>query len=334
MVDTTAVVPLPETGEWQSVPRIENGWRPTGGAVNPETDSGIANWQAQVLAVRTKRLKDRQDNMALRAGGLVTVGVGGDYPTINAAISALSEMRPAYTLGGIQTEIRLKAGFAMAEQILVSGVNLGWLKITAEAAEVFIDRAYLTLAVEGSYPAFSAASGGVLPVISALFTMMATGPATQRDGLLVADGGSASVLSGAGIKSAGRSGIRAHRGGIVAANGAIFSGAGETGAYFAAGTRGALEGANLSGAGICGIDASNSATVHAALANASGAGTNGILATRAASVNAAGANARRGTSDSTADFAVSAGGVIVAALGTGGTSITPNTITASGIIYK
>lgn len=336
MVDIAAVQYLPDAGgdAWPGVPRIENGWRPTGGAVNPAADEGIANWQAQELARRTARLRDRVDGLSLRAGGIVTVGAGGAYQTINEAISALSEQRPAYVVGGVTTKIRLLTGFVMAEQVIVSGINLGWLQIEAEDAEVLIDRAYLTAASGGYYPAFAAINGAASPVLAAQFAMMATGVATDRVGVFAAQNGSITFAVG-GVKNAGSHGIVAATGGAVSANNTVFSGAGGVGAIFYGGTRGALVGADLKNAAIYGLWAQSGASVQAESAIATGAGTAGIYASRGASINARTASARKTTgADGTSDFVVTEGGMLVASGGTGGTSITANTVTPSGIIFK
>ena len=58
MVDIVSLNYLPEAGGWQEqIPRLEDGWWPTGGAVDPANDSGLMNWQAQLLAQRTRFLK-------------------------------------------------------------------------------------------------------------------------------------------------------------------------------------------------------------------------------------------------------------------------------------
>ena len=85
---------------------------------------------------RTRILRDRVDALMVKAGSLTTVGPGGDFGNLTDALAYLSERRPAYAPGGFITEVRLLTGYQMAEQVLVSGANLGWLTITSEAAEV------------------------------------------------------------------------------------------------------------------------------------------------------------------------------------------------------
>ena len=65
----------------------------------------------------------------------VTVGSGGQFSTINQALGYLSGFYPMYKKSGITATINLKAGFVMAEQVLVSGIDLGWITITGEDSE-------------------------------------------------------------------------------------------------------------------------------------------------------------------------------------------------------
>lgn len=338
MVDLASVAYLSPPGDdaadWPGVPRLENGWYPTGGPVDPASDGGIANWQALELARRSDTLKARVDLLSRRVAAEVTVGPGGEYSTINAALAELSDQRLAYVPGGVMTRLRLRPGFVMREQVLVDGVNLGWIEIVADDAEVLIDRAYLTTFFGTCYPVFGATAGGVTPRISTLFTMMATGSAADRVGVAIYAGGGASVSSGAGVKSAGSQGIRVEHSGEIAANGAIFSSAGGHGAYLAGGVSGSLHGAVLTAAGDRGIFATHGARVNAVQADCTGGLNGGIQATRGATISATGALCRIGASDASSDIAVGQGGIIAASSAIGGTSITPNTITAAGIIFR
>lgn len=336
MVDVTAINYLSEAGEWGAgIPRLENGWRITGGAVNPGADGGLANWPSQLLAVRTRILKDRVDLLSLRAAVEVTVGTAGQFASINAALAYLSERRPAYVSGGFNATIRLMPGFVMQEQVIVSGVNLGWIRIVSTDAEVQINRSYLTATVGPSarYPAFCARNGGFLPEIATLFTMMATGVGTGRDGIYVFDGGGVKVASGCGIKAAGGNGLFAQTGGHIAANGSDFRNAVECGAMIAGGTRASLQSAILTGCGT-GLDAGNASTVHAAGANCGGCTDYGVLVKSAASVFLGAGNARKGSTDSNTDIFITQGGVISALGSNGGANVAPNTVTLAGIIYR
>ncbi|SES66463.1 hypothetical protein SAMN04489858_101112 [Paracoccus homiensis] len=342
MVDVAQVVNLSEAGadaeKWPAVPRLENGWYPTGGEVDPAVNSGLMNWQARQLALRSETLRARVDDLALKAGSTVTVGNSGDFSTVNEALSYLSERRPGYVQGGFQTQILLLDGFTMAEQILVSGVNLGWISIVAEAAEVFIDRAYMNVPFhEGAapiYPSFGVKDGGTLPRIDALFTMMDTGPTAGRMGINAFSGGFATVGGMCGIKNCGDTAVLLTTSASFAGNGSVFSGAGGDGASVAGGTQSTFQGADLSGAGDTGLRVSNGAVSHAWGLDASGAGQKGVHVYRGATLNLLGGKCRKGGSDSTQDIVCESGSIINATNATGGTSIAVNTVTPNGIIFK
>jgi hypothetical protein len=68
MVNLATLNYLPETVQWEAqIPRLEDGWWPTGGAVNPAADSGLLNWQPGLLANRTAFLKGVIDGAGLGA---------------------------------------------------------------------------------------------------------------------------------------------------------------------------------------------------------------------------------------------------------------------------
>jgi|GEM_PF-2606744 len=338
MVDIPSVPGIAETSEWtDEIPELQNGWRPTGGPVNPEADEGLLNWPLQALANRSRYLKDGFDLMRLKAASLVTVGPTGDFPTINDALTALSERRPAYVQGGFTTELRLQAGFVMREQVKVRSVNLSWITITSIDAEVQIDRSYLTQPsgfAEAFYPAFAAFDGGYLPTIGVLFTMMATGTATGRCGVHLYQNGNATILSGKGFKASGDAGVRLNTASRLSANGAVISGSGDQNVSVAGGSSATLQDADLRNAGSTGLFASNSSTVHASGARFAGCADGAISSTMGATVNAANATARVGGSDAATDVRVGNGGQIAAYGSTGGLNQTANTVTAAGIIFK
>jgi hypothetical protein len=71
MPDPVNFTGLPETDTFDvKVVRLEDGWLPSGGAVDPAANSGILNWPLLQLASRTKYLKTRLDAI-LGATGFV-----------------------------------------------------------------------------------------------------------------------------------------------------------------------------------------------------------------------------------------------------------------------
>jgi hypothetical protein len=147
------------------------------------------------------------DDIRAEADITFTVGSGGDFATINEAIEAASKLyhRP-YSAGGITVEISLLTGFVMAEQVLVSGVDLGFITITSVDAVVYIDPAAITVQLEGTdsgEPAFGVTKGGVLPTIGVQFEYQTQQSGTKA-GVAVFYGSRARFVAGSGVRKAAR----------------------------------------------------------------------------------------------------------------------------------
>lgn len=335
MVDVAGVPNFTELDEYPgSIPMLQNGWRPTGGPVNPEADQGLLNWPLRDLTNRTNYLYQRHVERKLEASRTVTVGPGGQYATLNAALERLSLMTPRLQARPVTCTVRLLDGYEMAEQVIVRGLSFGWVTIVSDASLVLIRRTSLIQGVDDALCAFGAMSGGVLPVIGALFSMTNEGPANQRCGVVASQGGVATVLPGCGIQSAGYYGMLASQGGSILAEGADFRNAQHDAARATRGGFIAARVANLSGASSTGAVAHRSGTVDCEEANISGAGVYGVFCANNGRANVRAANCRRGAADSTADIYVAAGGIVAAVGATGGTNIAVNTVTSTGIIMK
>jgi hypothetical protein len=272
------------------------------------------------------------------AGILVTVGTGGDYPTINAALEYLSKLQPVYASAGITATINLLTGFTMAEQVLVRGLDMGWVTITGADAETTITNTALTTDFTtadygfDSSPAFGVSKGGVLPRIDQLFRFDVANVGDSKHGIMaVGAGSSADVLAGAGVNDAGTHGIYAAYGSTINAEGADASGAGNNGINATRGATISAEGANASGAGANGISAYSGSTINAGAADASGAGSQGIYASSGSTINASSADA-----SSAGTFGIYAyrGSTINAPSATGTLSQAINTVTSNGIIFQ
>ena len=248
----------------------------------------------------------------------VNVGAGQTYTTINQALEYLSGFYPMYKNSGVTATINLKAGFVMAEQVLVSGIDLGWITIVGEAAETIITHTALTTAFNGTnYPAVGVDKGGTSPVIGQLFRFNVEKVGGKKHGLMAfGAGSSAEVLNGKGFIGAGTHGIYATSASTVNA-----------------------VNANCSNAGTYGIYAALASTINAGGANCSNAGTYGIYAntaSRISAINATIKNQTTGTSRVRVDNGshIETTGIIT----TGGTvpafSQAVNTLTANGIIYQ
>ena len=294
----------------------------------------------------------------------VNVGAGQTYTTINQALEYLSGFYPMYKKSGITATINLKAGFVMAEQVLVSGIDLGWITIVGEDAETIITHTALTTAFNSiNYPAFGVNKGGVSPTVGQLFRFNVEKAGGQKHGLMVYGAeSSAEVLPGKGFIGAGTYGIYASDGSIINAANANCSNAGTHGVYANGASIINAANANCSNAGTHGVRANDGSTVNAVNANVSNAGSSGIYANGASIINAANANcSNAGThgvyavsgstvnavnelvqnqTTGTTRVRVEAGSHIVATFinTTGGTvpvfSQAVNTLTGNGIIYQ
>ena len=162
----------------------------------------------------------------------VNVGAGQTYTTINQALEYLSGFYPMYKKSGVTATINLKAGFVMAEQVLVSGIDLGWITIVGEDAETIITHTALTTAFNGEYPAFGVDKGGTSPVIGQLFRFNVEKVGGNKHGLMTfGAGSSANVLFGKGFIGAGTCGVYAVNASTINAYGANCSNAGTYGVY-------------------------------------------------------------------------------------------------------
>jgi len=253
--------------------------------LNPTTSR--ANWE-----IDTSNL--------LNTNITVTVGSGGQYTTINGALEYLSGLYPLCKTTGVTATISLLAGFVMAEQVLVRGLNLGWITITGADAETTITHTALTTDFTtadygfASYPAFGVSKGGVLPRINQLFAFNVAAVGGGKHGIMtVGAGSSADIMANKGVRLAGTHGI-----------------------YAASGS-----------------------TINAQNANASSAGTHGIYAERGSTINAQNAIIQNQTGVGYRVFIIQGSTINANGIDTtGGTvpalSQTANTLTANGIIYQ
>ena len=262
---------------------------------------------------------------ALSTNITVDVGAGQTYTTINQALGYLSGFYPMYKQSGITATINLKAGFVMAEQVLVSGIDLGWITITGVDAETVINHTALTTDFTSadygfaSYPAFGVSKGGVLPRINQLFNMNlgVSGASSNKHGVMaVGAGSSADIMNGKGVKNAGTIGIYATYSSTINATNA-----------------------NASGAGTYGIYAGYSSTINAERANASSAGQYGIIASRTSTINALNALVRNQSSGLNCIAVLEGSMVDASGIDNTGSTVPAfnqavNTLTGNGIIYQ
>lgn len=169
------------------------------------------------MALNPLSSRDRQQpikdaaSMFLRAESItVTVGVGGDYSTINAALAALStKVGREYRAGGIAATVRLMSGFTMAEQVLVASLDLSWITITSEDAEVPVNAAEITVplsAPDSLIPVFGARNNAKLPTIGAKFAF--PNNTHGKDGVAVILGSEVRFLPGGSGVVRARNGLK------------------------------------------------------------------------------------------------------------------------------
>jgi hypothetical protein len=138
---------------------------------------------------------------------VIEVGSGGEHATLNAALREASRLGMAYPASGSAFTqpaivIRLLAGFVLEEQIFVTGVNLGYIRITSVDEIVSIARDALTeTASDSRAVAFFGYRNAVMPRIACMFAMDTSGAADNQGGIML-NGASAIVEGGAGFSNA------------------------------------------------------------------------------------------------------------------------------------
>ena len=315
-------------GAGSTVQRTGSVWMAMQPNSNSEPAAGNTNWSRLIKLADIKQDSDIT----------VTVGAGADFETINAALTHLSNFYPEYKSTGVTATIELQAGFVMSEQVLVRGIDLGWVTITGVDAQTTIANAALTIdfatadyGVE-EYPAFGVSKGGVLPRIGQLFIFDVAGVGGRKHGVIaIGAGSSADVLVDCGVVNAGTHGIYADRGATINADNADASGAGGDGILANKGSTINADNADASGAGSEGIIANRGSTISARGADASNAGNNGIFSLNCSKINADGADASGAGNDG---LRALNGSIINARSSTGTTNIAVNTLASGGIIFQ
>src|SRR6478609_2509645 len=270
---------------------------------------------------------------------LITVGAGGNYATMNLAIAAASRLvlRP-YKQSGLTVEIRLLSGFVMAEQVIVKRTDLSFITITSVDPEVVIDRASLTIQVDGGsltdYPAFTAMEGGKLPQIEVLFNMNSEGAVNGQSFIYCKGVGSTAFVGiGKGCKNAAGSGIEARFQATVNAYQAVLTGCLSRAIYALHQGRVFAESANCSGCkGDFGVYALMGGEIMIRNANVSGkTGGPAIFANRGGKIIATKANANTcsGLASNNGAVTASDGGEVVFDAGTATGAVGGNGVAAT-----
>lgn len=153
----------------------------------------------------------------------LSVGAGGDYRTLNAALADISRRHPTYTYDGQTIELVLLSGFVQEEQVFVRDLDLGWVTITSEDAVVSVARDALVDQVATlEYPAWLA-ENATLPTIGCMFEMDTSGPMLEQNGVMLRKVSKACFLPGSGFQGAAHRNIDVHQASRLSATEADFS---------------------------------------------------------------------------------------------------------------
>jgi hypothetical protein len=278
---------------------------------NAETAQGLAEDARDAALVASADIPK-----LLTSTVTVTVGSGGDYTTINEAITALCVAYSGPRAGNTpyNAVVNLLTGFVMSEQLIVANIDLSWIRITSVDATVTITRSSLTAGIVGDsyvYPAFGSVNGK-LPNIGTKFTMSASGSSTNRFAVALAGPGASMVIEEEASPRRGFNGDGAAKG-----------------AYLSGGATLQMKGADMKDFAT-NLYCRSLSKVCAASAVLTGSSIYGAMSTLGGMIDVSFADCT-GTGE---DIKVLSGGTIIAASAVGVLAQTANTITAGGIIFQ
>jgi hypothetical protein len=268
----------------------------------------------------------------------VTVGTGGDFSSMNAALEYLHRLKPRYDVDGVIATINLLSGFTVEEQIIIYGLDLGWVEITGADSSTTVSTSAITKTpLMNDYgweirPVFAALRGGVLPRIKQVFR--ADSNTLFTTGVLCAESGSTVNISDGGFENFGNNGIYAYYGGSIFAYNSSFDDCFDCIFAFQGGKIIVDGSCTATNAGRMGVYADRGSSISCQGIDASGAATNGVRSESGSNINARLVNGQMGATPSSSDIVVSNGSIVNATGATGGLSQTSNTVTANGIIFK
>ena len=197
------------------------------GAKEKTQDSAIAAVNTAITSVDGIVLGS--PSIVTQSDQVLTVGPGGQFATLNAALYTASKVARAAM--GRRLDIRLLPGFVMEEQVYIECIDLAWVRIVSDDAVVPIRRSALTTTRYADYPAFCGAYGAKFPRISALFEMDDSGAGIGRTGFLIADASSIYLDPGAGALNCPMRGLHVANSSYAVARGTIFRNCGHEPRY-------------------------------------------------------------------------------------------------------
>ena len=174
------------------------------------------------------RIQRAIDDLFIRESTTFTIGEGGDYPNLNAAVDSLSEKIVA---NRGQITWKILSGFELKEQVFMEGLNLSYVTITSEDEKVVVDTRYLNnhvnVEISPEYtvtPIFYCKNGN-LPNIATIFDLCNCGDKENATGCHL-DNSGLRILAGAGFINASFIGVSAVNGSSVVAHGALVNNSG------------------------------------------------------------------------------------------------------------
>jgi hypothetical protein len=280
---------------------------------------------------------------AIDADETKTVGSGGDYATVEAALEYFSNKYPAYVNEGFTAQIRLLTGFTWTEQIIVKNVDLGWIYITSVDATVPVDTSgwSITMPVGGYLqtrkPMFGATNGTLPTLVSTIYDFNDTASAYDVSGIALING--KIQIEGTTFREIDGSGADIEDGSVVTSIGTVqWKNCANGGIVIRTGSsynhsRGVFtsNGHSFNGGAIATYNGFfNNNSTYGPVCSGSGGG----IYCSGGAIQFQLGNAQVGGSPASSDITCYNSGIVYANGATGGVSKTANVVNADGIIIK
>lgn len=297
-----------------------------------------------------------------KSSGKITVGTGGDFNTLSAALAYASKFSHIFNNSGNTLTIEIQSGFPIGEQLVIDGIDLSYVNVTLQGytpPEVTLANAQSYLTGQTTYPTvlidlinnqtfMTLRNGARGPRISCIMRAVASrnvtgivleggseihidpfcGLETFRSNFIVASDGSRVIARGGILKGATnvQPNLIARSGSFIAFPDGLFSrtDAGSAVTSFG-GSHVVVDDAFIRCTG------EFAATFYADRAFVSATGLNLINSTIEA--YAVGGEINIGANSATIPVQIESGGIIRVVVGTPSTSDPLNTLTANGVIF-
>lgn len=229
--------------------------------------AGANGWTASLVidasGKNQQQINDDIKSKDIDYDKIVTVGSSGDYLSINEAIAHLSSFKPIYVQGDheLRAKILILSGHIVNEQININGIQLNWIDLSSEDAEVQVLRSGLTEKDDRWY-SFIRCKNGSIPNIDVLFSISGAVANDESTGLYM-NHSNGFINPYKGFKNAGSRNVDLTQSSTLCCARGIFTGAGVLNFRPATGSTVFMQFADVSGAPT-GLSTSTGATVSAA----------------------------------------------------------------------